>query len=185
MKLEATGKAFTYRWPGGEVHLEQGKPIDLPDDRGKRLLDKAAGKVRMVAPTIRPGDKIAWGRAGVTQVGTVDFIHTDSEGGTWAFTTGGDWSAINTKFARLATAEDIEAATNRAAPACFACGATGRWLSINGAVVCVVCHPPVHLSLIKSWVGPDDRGDDCHGVQQDQPGDVVDGDEEPIDAGPA
>lgn len=34
------------------MRLEQGKPIDLPDERAKRLLDKAAGKVRVIAPTI-------------------------------------------------------------------------------------------------------------------------------------
>ena len=49
MKLEATGRAITYRWPGGEVRLERGKPVELPDERAKRLLAKAGQKVRIVA----------------------------------------------------------------------------------------------------------------------------------------
>ena len=47
MRLEAI-TPFTYRWPGGEVHLEPGRPIDLPDERAQRLLNKAPGKVRVV-----------------------------------------------------------------------------------------------------------------------------------------
>jgi len=49
MLLEAVEMPITYRWPGGEVRLEPGKPIDLPQDRAAKLLAKAAGKVRMVA----------------------------------------------------------------------------------------------------------------------------------------
>jgi len=162
MKLETTGKAFTYRWPGGEVHLEPGKPIDLPDERAKRLLDKAAGKVRMIPPTIQPGDRIAWDRAGMTQTGTVDFLHTDSDGGRWVFTTGKDWAAINTKFVQLVTeaatgpvtavtqGDDINDNTTNA---CFACGSTRRWLSIHGASICGVCHPPAQADLVKEWQG--------------------------------
>jgi len=50
MRLEAIGKSLTYRWPGGEVVLEPGKPVELPRDRAERLLAKAAGKVREVKP---------------------------------------------------------------------------------------------------------------------------------------
>lgn len=48
MKLEAIGKSFIYRWPGGEVRLVAGHPVELPDDRGARLLEKAPGRVRVV-----------------------------------------------------------------------------------------------------------------------------------------
>ena len=48
MIIECVGSPFTYRWPGGEVHLEPGKPIDLPEARAQRLLNKAPGKVRVV-----------------------------------------------------------------------------------------------------------------------------------------
>ncbi|TSA02155.1 MAG: hypothetical protein D4R81_05185 [Nitrospiraceae bacterium] len=48
MLIEATGKALTYRWPHGEVRLEPGRPVELPDDRANRLLAKAPGRVRAV-----------------------------------------------------------------------------------------------------------------------------------------
>ena len=99
--IECVGPAFTYRWPGGEVRLEPGKPIDLPDERAKRLLIKAAGKVRVIAPTISPGDQITWDRAGMAQAGVVDFIHVDDTGTRWAFVTIGEtWAAVNLKFVK-------------------------------------------------------------------------------------
>ncbi len=56
MIVEAVGESFVYRWPGGEIRLEPGKPIELPDERAQRLLAKVPGKVRVVPPPlIRPG----------------------------------------------------------------------------------------------------------------------------------
>jgi len=101
MRLEAIGIAFTYKWPGGEVHLEPGKPIDLPDERAQRLLSKAPGKVRIVSATFQAGARIAWTRGdGSTQTGRVDLIHVDDAGVSWAFVTlpGESWSAVNLKF---------------------------------------------------------------------------------------
>jgi hypothetical protein len=46
MWIEAIGQPFLYRWPGGEVHLAPGHPIDLPPDRAAKLL--ARGKVRVL-----------------------------------------------------------------------------------------------------------------------------------------
>lgn len=101
MTVECVGPAFTYRWPGGEVHLEPGKPIDLPDERAKRLIEKAPGKVRVI-PTFQPGSTIAWVRAnGTRQIGTIDFIHADESGARWAFVSLGEtWPVVNLKFAR-------------------------------------------------------------------------------------
>ncbi len=48
MRLEAIGKAFLYRWPGGEVRLEPGKPIELPPDRAAKLMARASGRIRQV-----------------------------------------------------------------------------------------------------------------------------------------
>ena len=48
MKLEAVGRPFTYRWPGGEIRLETGRPVELPPDRAAKLLARAAGRVRPV-----------------------------------------------------------------------------------------------------------------------------------------
>jgi hypothetical protein len=101
MRLEAL-TPFTYRWPGGEVHLEPGTPIDLPDERAQRLLNKAPGKVRVCPPTIQPGDRITWQRAdGGKQSGVIDFLHP-SHGEVWAFCTrpDGEWTAVNVTYIR-------------------------------------------------------------------------------------
>jgi hypothetical protein len=51
MTLECIGSPFTYRWPEGEVRLVPGRPVDLPDHRAARLLEKAPGRVRLVRAT--------------------------------------------------------------------------------------------------------------------------------------
>ena len=48
MIVECIGPPFTYRWPAGEVRLVPGQPVELPDDRAARLLEKAPGRVRVV-----------------------------------------------------------------------------------------------------------------------------------------
>ena len=48
MTIECVGTPFIYRWPTGEVHLVPGQPVELPDDRAARLLEKAPGRVRVV-----------------------------------------------------------------------------------------------------------------------------------------
>ena len=101
MTIECVGAGFTYRWPGGEVHLVPGKPIDLPDERARRLLSKAAGKVRVIVPTIQPGDLIEWDRAGTMQTGVADWLYTDDTGTRWVFVTIGEtWAAVNLKFVK-------------------------------------------------------------------------------------
>ncbi len=64
--LEAL-EPLTYRWPDGEVRLEPGKPVSLPDERARKLLAKAQGKVRPVEPLskpdsgqVLPGVWVAW-----------------------------------------------------------------------------------------------------------------------------
>lgn len=95
MKLEAIGKPFIYRWPGGEVRLEPGKPIDLPADRAAKLLARASGRVRQVesegavviepaAPNARP---VFWQRADGSIVGPAqpEFLARVGHGPTASF----------------------------------------------------------------------------------------------------
>ena len=48
MWIEAVERPLTYRWPGGEIRLEPGHPVDVPDDRAQRLIAKTGDKVRSV-----------------------------------------------------------------------------------------------------------------------------------------
>ena len=48
MIIECIGSPFIYRWPTGEVRLVPGHPVELPDDRAARLLEKTTGRVRVV-----------------------------------------------------------------------------------------------------------------------------------------
>jgi hypothetical protein len=49
MQIEAISAPLIYRWPEGEVSLEPGKPVELPDARARKLLAKAPDKVRIAA----------------------------------------------------------------------------------------------------------------------------------------
>jgi len=40
--------------------------------------------------------------------------------------------------------------------ACHICQTFAWWLSIHGALVCGVCHPPVACALVKRWIGDRD-----------------------------
>jgi hypothetical protein len=37
--------------------------------------------------------------------------------------------------------------------ACPTCDARAFWLSVHGAVICGVCHPPASSALVKRWIG--------------------------------
>jgi hypothetical protein len=108
MKIECVGAGFTYRWPTGEISLEPGQPVELPDDRALKLLAKAPGRVRII-PAVQAGDVIAWEcadgvYAGQEEMECVDFVHVDSEGTVWAFVSsvcGNRWAAVNMKYARI------------------------------------------------------------------------------------
>lgn len=65
MTIECIGSPFTYRWPTGEVRLVPGHPVELPDSRVARLLEKAPGRVRVVESANRingdlTGHIVAW-----------------------------------------------------------------------------------------------------------------------------
>jgi len=43
----------------GEIHLRPGQPVELSDDDGRKLLERAKGKVWRVNE-LRPGSIITW-----------------------------------------------------------------------------------------------------------------------------
>ena len=100
MLIEAVNRPILCRFPGGEFRLEPGKPIDVPDERAKRLLNKAGNKVRMVPPTIAAGSQITWTRGdGTAHTGLIDVTHVDEDGQHWVFVTIGEtWAVVNMKF---------------------------------------------------------------------------------------
>ncbi len=50
MLIEAVKKPIRLKWPTGEVRLDPGVPVDLPDEQARKLLERAPGKVRKVTP---------------------------------------------------------------------------------------------------------------------------------------
>jgi hypothetical protein len=95
MRIEAIGLPLKYKWPAGEVYLQPGRPIELPNDRALKLLKRVApGRVRA---------SVTWFRYGVEQIGLVDFVHCDSSGCMWAFVSDGEnWSAVNLRYVEKA-----------------------------------------------------------------------------------
>ena len=49
MLLEATHHTIRYQWPHGEILLEPGKPVEVDDLRGLKVLAKCSPKVRVVS----------------------------------------------------------------------------------------------------------------------------------------
>jgi hypothetical protein len=103
MFIEAVDHPIRYRFPGGEIHLEPGRPVEVEPERAAKLLARAGAKVRAVMPVMRPGDRITWTRGDLTvQHGVVDFLQTDAAGTVWAFCTlpDGRLTAVNVKYIR-------------------------------------------------------------------------------------
>jgi hypothetical protein len=104
MQLEATGQPIRYRLKTGEeVTLRPGVPMELPDQAATQLLQKAPAMVRRVetVPPVLPSVTITWFGADGKRRGpaTVDFLHADPDGTTWAFVTlSTGWTAVNTKY---------------------------------------------------------------------------------------
>ena len=61
MKVEAL-LPIRYRWPEGEVILAPGQPVNLPEDRARKFLVKAAGKVRLAEEGTSSGTPLDEGR---------------------------------------------------------------------------------------------------------------------------
>ena len=50
MLIEAVTQPIRYTWPQGELLLKPGKPVEVPNDRGQKVLAKCGSKVRKVSP---------------------------------------------------------------------------------------------------------------------------------------
>ncbi len=60
MLIEAQS-SITIRLPDGPRQLSPGDRVELPEDKGRKLLDLAQDKVRMVSiPAFTPGDRVAY-----------------------------------------------------------------------------------------------------------------------------
>ncbi len=64
MRIESS-KPLTVQMPDGQVQLDPGVPVSLPDDVANKLLKKAPGLVRVVEQTNhdstwRPGRMVEW-----------------------------------------------------------------------------------------------------------------------------
>jgi hypothetical protein len=103
MLIEAVDHPIRYRFPGGEIRLEPGRPVEVEPERAAKLLARAGAKVRTITPVMHHGDRISWTRGDLTvQHGVVDFLHTDPDGTVWAFCSVADsWVIVNTKFVTM------------------------------------------------------------------------------------
>lgn len=75
-------KRLHIRRPAGDIHVQPGGYIELSDDEGTRLLQKAPDLVQVIEPTpdqgIQPGDVVAWlSPALPEQRGEVLAVHPD------------------------------------------------------------------------------------------------------------
>ena len=137
MKLEAIEGPVLYRWPGGEVRLEPGKPVDLPDDRARRVLAKAGtAKVRAIAPAVAVtrGATIMITTADGPQLATIEDVSFEEPGtaltaGAWYLVTD---PALLARWVHESKILDL-------APACPICGRLDRWQRVGQGIVCSAC----------------------------------------------
>ena len=52
MLIEAVGGPVLYQWPKGEIRLTPGQPVEVPAERGEKILKKCRAKVRAVTPFV-------------------------------------------------------------------------------------------------------------------------------------
>ena len=75
----------------------------IKTSKAKEALQSRQGIDHDPAPkyaTIQAGATITWTKAGVLQIGVVDFMHIDETGTQWAFVTLADktWAAVNVRY---------------------------------------------------------------------------------------
>jgi ferredoxin len=184
MKLEAIGKPFRYRWPGGEVRLEPGRPVDLSPERAARLLAKAPGKVRVVDPaslalpsgspqrvSLSPGWTVAfWDSNGKLQHGVIasadgSYVRLTSEKliPLQAIKSAGASPGVADQHAEDTHSQQPDASAPLPDGYCTGCGG-GYWIRATPAAPwqCGRCHPSavrVDTLLVPGGTAPPLRPD--------------------------
>ena len=165
MLLEALDRPFKFLFSDGtQVRLAPGHPVEMSEDRARRLLDRAKGKVRAVplppeAPAIvEPADEAVQARPVYWQsmkdgrihgpATVTDFAKAGDECWLWIeYRAGGRWVR---DFLLRSQAQFDAQQTGRAT--CPCCLRDRFWLSRHGAVICGTCHPPADPELVVRWL---------------------------------
>ncbi|GKS58188.1 hypothetical protein YTPLAS18_17150 [Nitrospira sp.] len=80
MKIEAIGKPICYRWPGGEIVLRPGQPVEVETERARRILAKLGSRVRSVGMP-QAGECITW-ESPLFGLSSGEVLETTAEGAT-------------------------------------------------------------------------------------------------------
>lgn len=59
MRIEAL-RPLKIKRPAGDMLMTPGEPVDFPDDEGRRLLERAGGKVREIEDSLQVGMVVEW-----------------------------------------------------------------------------------------------------------------------------
>jgi hypothetical protein len=59
MKIESL-RPLTVKRPSGDIQLIPGTPVEFSEDEGRRLLERAAGKVRAIGDRLEVGAIVEW-----------------------------------------------------------------------------------------------------------------------------
>ncbi len=162
MLLEATSKAVRYHLRDGrEVLLQPGVPVEMSDGAGRRLLEKAGGRVRIVSPSADvvieaaspSATPVFWEGADGRICGPASpehflMIGSGDAARFWLLLTfeGSLW------WIRSDLLRSRQAFEQQPPRVCACCGGHRFWLSIHDSRVCAVCHPPRHERLVRAWL---------------------------------
>jgi len=79
MLIEATERPIRYKWPGGEISLVPGQPVQVDQERGLKILKKCGDKVRVPAP-FKVGDQIVYQVPGDPEEGPYQVVEVLPDG---------------------------------------------------------------------------------------------------------
>ncbi len=123
---------LTVRLNQREQLLIPGQPVDLPDEKALKLLQKAPGQVRIVSPSLGQVVEVE-SMAGQRVLTLIAGILQDDPG-----MPAGRWLGLAgplSRWVRDSVVKDWH-------PRCRTCGAQLWWLTHEQKVLCEICHPP-------------------------------------------